>query len=137
MRYVLWILLVGGLAFTIWVMFSSPVEKQSGPVAPQPAPVTQPAPANAKTPPPPDTIDFDNSYGKAVFTHKTHYERVNGDCSVCHPALFPQSRAPINYGKAQHRAAEASGTACAGCHRVGGTTFAADSNCVKCHEVKH
>ena len=86
--------------------------------------------------PPPDTIVFDNKYGKSTFTHKLHYERVNGDCTVCHNKIFPQSRAPINYGKALHRVAEAEGTACASCHRVGGTSFAADSHCVKCHESK-
>ena len=85
----------------------------------------------------PETIVFDNKYGKSTFTHKLHYERVKGDCTVCHTKIFPQSRTPINYGKALHRVAEANQTACAACHRVGGTSFAADSNCVKCHEVKY
>jgi c(7)-type cytochrome triheme protein len=135
MRYVLGFVLIGGLVATIWVMFSSPATKVAGPVT---APVSQPAVQQPAVPagPPPDTIVFENTYGRSVFTHKQHYDRVNGDCSTCHPKIFPQSREPMKYGKAQHRAAEATGTACAACHRVGGITFAADSNCVKCHEVK-
>ena len=108
----------------------------------QPAAAPKAAPAEtAQAPlrtdiPPPDTIVFDNKYGKSTFTHKLHYERVNGDCTVCHNKIFPQSRAPINYGKALHRVAEAERITCASCHRVGGTSFAADSHCVKCHESK-
>ncbi|HEY7339136.1 MAG TPA: cytochrome c3 family protein [Bryobacteraceae bacterium] len=115
--------------------------------APQIRPETEPAPAAAKAPVsavaavasssgslvPPDTIVFEASNGNVTFDHKKHYERVNGDCSVCHTKVFPQSRAPLNYKKASHRAAEASLTSCAYCHAVGGTSFAADSNCLKCH----
>jgi len=68
------------------------------------------------------------------FSICSKHQKHDGDCTVCHTKIFPQSRAPINYGKAQHRVAEAEGTACAFCHRVGGTSFAADSHCVKCHE---
>ncbi|MBV8846713.1 MAG: hypothetical protein JO307_28225 [Bryobacterales bacterium] len=82
---------------------------------------------------PPDTILFEASNGNVTFDHKRHYERVNGDCSVCHPKVFPQSRAPLNYKKASHRASEASLTSCAHCHAVGASSFAADSNCLKCH----
>jgi c(7)-type cytochrome triheme protein len=82
---------------------------------------------------PPDTILFEASNGNVTFDHKKHYERVGGDCSVCHTKVFPQSRAPLNYKKASHRASEASLTSCAHCHAVGGTSFAADSNCLKCH----
>ena len=86
--------------------------------APTEVPPKAPPVAKADAPlrtdiPPPETIVFDNKYGKSTFTHKLHYERVNGDCTVCHNKIFPQSRAPINYGKAQHRVAEAEGTACA------------------------
>jgi c(7)-type cytochrome triheme protein len=86
---------------------------------------------------PPETILFPNKYGDVTFTHKQHFLRVNGKCDTCHPSIFPQSRADINYRKALHRAAEASKTACASCHRVGGTSFAADSNCTKCHASKY
>ena len=86
---------------------------------------------------PPEFIPFPNTYGAVTFTHKKHFERVGGDCSACHTAIFPQSRADINYKKALHRAAEASKRSCAACHRVGATAFAADSNCTKCHVSKY
>lgn len=82
---------------------------------------------------PPETILIQSPYGNVNFTHKKHYDRVNGDCSTCHPKVFPQSRAPLNYKKALHRASEASRNSCAYCHAIGGSSFAADSNCTKCH----
>lgn len=133
LQVILGVLLVGGLIATVWFMVTAPTGDQAAPKA---APVEAKAVPLRTDIPPPETIVFDNKYGKSTFTHKLHYERVNGDCTVCHNKIFPQSRAPINYGKAQHRAAEAEGTACAFCHRVGGTSFAADSHCVKCHESK-
>ena len=132
LQIILGVVLGGGLIATVWFMISAPTTQPT----PKAAPVeTTQAPLRTDIPPP-DTIVFENTYGKSTFTHKLHYERVKGDCTVCHTKIFPQSRAPINYGKAQHRAAEAEGTACASCHRVGGTSFAADSHCVKCHESK-
>ncbi len=101
-----------------------------------PAPQAAPAEQAATDGTPPDTILIESPYGNVTFTHAKHYGRVNGDCSVCHPKVFPQSRAPLNYKKALHRAAEASMTSCAHCHAVGGTAFAADSNCTKCHAAK-
>jgi c(7)-type cytochrome triheme protein len=86
---------------------------------------------------PPETIVFANTYGEVTYTHKKHYQRVGGDCSTCHTAIFQQSREDINYKKALHRAAEASKKSCAACHRVGGNAFAADSNCTKCHASKY
>jgi c(7)-type cytochrome triheme protein len=134
LQVVLGVLLAVGLGATIWIMVTSP----TGDVAPPKAAPVETTQAPLRTDiPPPDTIVFDNKYGKSTFTHKQHYERVKGDCTVCHNKVFPQSRAPINYGRALHRVAEADETACAACHRVGGTAFAADSNCVKCHEVKY
>ena len=102
------------------------------------APATPAAPAEQAVSDgtPPDTILIESPYGNVTFTHAKHFGRVNGDCSVCHPKVFSQSRAPLNYKKALHRAAEASMTSCAHCHAVGGTTFAADSNCTKCHALK-
>jgi c(7)-type cytochrome triheme protein len=111
---------------------SEPGSKASTPQPSEPAP--QAAADVSKTPP--DTILIQSPYGNVTFTHAKHYERVNGDCSVCHPKVFPQSLAPLNYKKALHRAAEASMTSCAHCHAVGGTSFAADSNCTKCHAVR-
>jgi|SRR5579872_1388635 len=132
LQIVLGVVLVGGLIGTAWFMLTAPTE-----APPKAAPVTK-ADAPLRTDiPPPETIVFDNKYGKSTFTHKLHFERVNGECTVCHNKIFPQSRAPLNYGKAQHRVAEAEGTSCAYCHRVGGTSFAADSHCVKCHESKY
>jgi c(7)-type cytochrome triheme protein len=132
LQIVLGVVLVGGLIATAWFMLTAPTE-----APPKAAPVAK-ADAPLRTDiPPPETIVFDNKYGKSTFTHKLHYDRVKGDCAVCHTKIFPQSRAPINYGKAQHRVAEAEGTACASCHRVGGTSFAADSHCVKCHEPQY
>jgi c(7)-type cytochrome triheme protein len=131
LQIILGVVLVGGLGTTVWLMITAPTSQVAAPKS---------APVDAKPLrtdiPPPETIVFENKYGNSTFTHKLHYERVQGNCTVCHTAIFPQSRAPINYGKALHRAAEADETACASCHRVGGTSFAADSHCVKCHESK-
>jgi c(7)-type cytochrome triheme protein len=107
----------------------APQESTQANPAPQPAPQL----SNAA---PPDTILFQSKYGDVTYTHKKHYERLGGDCSMCHTKVFPQSREPLNYKKALHRAAEASRTSCAYCHAVGGSSFAADSNCIKCHAQK-
>jgi c(7)-type cytochrome triheme protein len=103
----------------------------------QPSPASPaPAPQLASNAAPPDTILFASKYGDVTYNHKKHYERLGGDCSMCHTKVFPQSREPLNYKKALHRAAEASRTSCAYCHAVGGTSFAADSNCIRCHAQK-
>jgi c(7)-type cytochrome triheme protein len=94
-------------------------------------PVTPGDPAN-----PPETILIASPYGDVTFTHKKHYDRVNQDCTVCHTKVFPMALEPLNYKKALHRAAEATYTSCATCHAVGRTSFAADSNCTKCHAPK-
>jgi c(7)-type cytochrome triheme protein len=134
LQVIVGVVLVGGLGATVWFMLTAPTGaapaiQNTATVEPKQAPLRTDVP-------PPDTIVFESRYGNATFTHKLHYDRVNGDCTVCHTKIFPQSRAPLNYGKAQHRVAEAEGTSCAFCHRVGGTSFAADSHCVKCHESK-
>jgi c(7)-type cytochrome triheme protein len=87
----------------------------------------------------PEMITFASEYGTVEFGHKKHFERVNNDCATCHPKIFPQSREPLNYGKARHRSAEEYGTSCAACHGIKGTAFAAERNCQKCHAlaVKH
>lgn len=86
---------------------------------------------------PPETILFEAKNGNVTFTHRKHYERVKNQCDTCHPKIFPKSRAPINYKKANHRVAEATYASCATCHAVGATSFAADSNCQKCHANKY
>jgi len=135
LQLILGVVLVGGLFATVWFMITAPTGGDKA--APKTAPVeTVQAPLRTDIPPP-DTMVLDNKYGKVTFTHKLHYDRVKGDCTACHTKVFPQSRTALNYGKAQHRVAEAEGTSCAFCHRVGGTSFASDSNCVKCHEVKY
>jgi len=121
------------IAGSIWFLRAPQIRPDPAP-APAPAasaPAPEAPPTGALTPP--DTILFEASNGNVTFDHKKHYERVGGNCSVCHPKVFQQSRAPLNYKKASHRAAEASLTSCADCHAVGGTSFAADSNCLKCH----
>ena len=103
------------------------------PQAPVQETVAVAEPQNLPPGSPPDTILVKSRYGEVTFTHKKHYDRVGGNCGACHPKLFPQSLAPLKYGKALHRAAEADRTSCAYCHAVGGSSFAADSNCIKCH----
>lgn len=122
------------IAASVWFLRAPTIQPQA---EPQPATATTatPAPTTVTTDASkaPDSILFEASNGNVTFDHKKHYERVNGDCAVCHPKVFPQSRAPLNYKKASHRASEASLTSCAHCHAVGATAFAADSNCLKCH----
>jgi c(7)-type cytochrome triheme protein len=84
---------------------------------------------------PPDTILFPSEYGNVEFGHRKHFERVNSDCSTCHPSIFPQALEPLNYGKARHRSAEEYKTSCAACHGITGTAFAAERNCQKCHAM--
>jgi c(7)-type cytochrome triheme protein len=124
------------IAGSIWFI-RAPQIKPEAPPPEKTAPASTPAKASETQPEstgaPPDSILFEASNGNVTFDHKKHYERVNGDCSVCHPKVFAQSRAPLNYKKASHRAAEASLTSCAHCHAVGASSFAADSNCLKCH----
>jgi c(7)-type cytochrome triheme protein len=87
---------------------------------------------------PPETITFASEYGTVVYTHQKHIDRVNGDCATCHPAVFPQALEPLDYGKARHRVAEEYKTSCATCHGISGSTFAAERNCQRCHEMgKH
>jgi c(7)-type cytochrome triheme protein len=84
---------------------------------------------------PPETILFASEYGNVTFGHRKHFERVNSDCATCHPAIFPQAREALNYGKARHRVAEEYKTSCASCHGIKGTAFAAERNCQKCHDM--
>ena len=109
--------------------------------APEPPKIEAPTTDARVAPPPatpgvpPETILLASEYGEVVFTHKRHFERVNSDCSTCHPKIFPQAREALNYGKARHRVAEEYKTSCATCHGITGTAFAAERNCQKCHEL--
>lgn len=132
----LYSLLALALIGTVYVMVSSPSGEEAAP-----AKAVKESPVAAKTEPfvpagpPPDMIHFDSEYGDVEFTHKLHYERVNSDCSTCHPSIFQQARVPLDYGKARHRVAEEYMTSCATCHNVNGTAFAAERNCQKCHAI--
>lgn len=112
---------------------STPGNKASSEEKKPALPELEAQPAGLAQGAPPDSILIRSPYGYVTFTHKKHYERVNGDCTTCHPKVFPQALQPLNYKKALHRAAEGSMTSCAYCHAVGGSAFAADSNCTKCH----
>ena len=81
----------------------------------------------------PQKIVFESKMGNVTFDHTKHVERAKNDCATCHPKLFPQSRAPINYKAAMHRTAETAKTSCAGCHHAGGMSFETKGNCAKCH----
>lgn len=84
---------------------------------------------------PPETISFPSSYGTTVFTHQKHIERVSGDCSTCHPKVFPQALEPLDYGKSRHRVAEEYKKSCAVCHDINSKAFAAERNCQRCHAM--
>src|SRR5574341_1913188 len=81
----------------------------------------------------PENLVFKSNMGDVTFDHAKHQEREKGDCKVCHPKLFQQSQAPLNFKAGMHKPAEASKTACAGCHHAGGKSFESKGNCNKCH----
>jgi len=86
----------------------------------------------------PDKIVFPSKTGNVSFNHTAHSQRAKEDCSACHPALFPQSRAPINYKARMHKTAETAKTSCGGCHNPSGgplavKAFETKGNCAKCH----
>ena len=93
--------------------------------------VTNPAPGT-----PPETLVFESGYGEVIYNHAKHAERAGGNCSTCHPSVFPQALEPLPYGKARHRSAEEEKTSCAVCHGISGTAFAAERNCQRCHDLK-
>jgi c(7)-type cytochrome triheme protein len=81
----------------------------------------------------PDKIVFDAKMGKVTFDHAKHLEREKSDCKVCHDKIFPQSKAPLNFGAGMHKPAEAKKASCAACHIAGGKAFETKGNCNKCH----
>lgn len=84
-------------------------------------------------PKPPDSLVFEAKNGNVTFDHKKHVEREKGNCAECHPKVFPQSKAPLNFKAAIHKTAEKAKSSCATCHVEGGTAFASKGNCAKCH----
>ncbi len=129
----LYAILALALIGTVYIMVSSPSGEEAK--APDKAPVAASTEPFVAAGVPPDTIKFDSEYGDVEFTHKLHYERVDGNCATCHPAIFQQARVPLDYGKARHRVAEEYMTSCATCHNVNGNAFAAERNCQKCHAM--
>ena len=89
--------------------------------------------AQQKTPP--AKVVFTATMGNVTFDHAKHLEREKGVCTGCHDALFPQSKAPINFKSGMHKPAEAKKASCAACHVAGGKAFQASlpANCKKCH----
>ena len=85
---------------------------------------------------PPKEIVFEAKNGNVTFNHAKHLEAAKNDCKVCHPGLFPESKAPIAFKEGMHKKAEAGKTSCAGCHVAGGTSFEVKGNCTKCHVKK-
>lgn len=78
-------------------------------------------------------IVFESKMGNVTYDHVKHVERAKNDCKVCHDALFPQKKAPLNFKAGMHKPAEAAKTSCAGCHHAGGAAFETKGNCNKCH----
>lgn len=81
----------------------------------------------------PDKIVFEAKMGKVTYDHAKHVAREKNNCKVCHDALFPQSKAPLNFKAAMHKTAETNKTSCGFCHRPGGQAFETKGNCTKCH----
>ena len=81
----------------------------------------------------PDKLVFKSKTGDVTYDHKKHSDREKNDCAVCHPKVFPQSKAPLNYKAAIHKTAETAKTSCGTCHHEKGTAFASKGNCNKCH----
>jgi c(7)-type cytochrome triheme protein len=82
---------------------------------------------------PPDNLVFQAKNGSVSFNHRKHVDAVKGDCRACHPTVFPQSTAPLNYKANVHKTAEAAKKSCAVCHVGGGSAFLSNGNCGKCH----
>lgn len=81
----------------------------------------------------PDKIVFKAKTGNVTFDHEKHVQRVKGDCKSCHPGLWPQAKAPLNFRAGVHKPAEAKKTSCGACHHPGGAAFESKGNCNKCH----
>jgi c(7)-type cytochrome triheme protein len=125
-------LLVGVVLLAVSCSTSPQPEQKTNPVE---TPVAETKPTAPGVPP--ESILFEAKNGNVTFMHMKHIARVDGKCETCHTKVFPQSREPLGYKKANHRVAEATYTSCGFCHAVGATSFAADSNCQKCHVKKY
>lgn len=81
----------------------------------------------------PEKLVLEAKTGKVTFNHAKHAAREKNNCKACHGKIFPQSRAPLNYGQGMHKPAETKKAACANCHVAGGKAFESKGNCNKCH----
>lgn len=81
----------------------------------------------------PDKLVFEAKTGNVTYDHKKHLDREKGDCKGCHPKLWPQTKAPLNFKAGMHQPAEKAKASCAACHFTGGKAFATKGNCTKCH----
>jgi c(7)-type cytochrome triheme protein len=93
-------------------------------------------PSWAQDPKPPEKLVFESKMGNVTFEHAKHVERAKNDCATCHPKVFPQSKAPLNFKEKMHQTAEAGKTSCAHCHVAGGAAFASKGKCNTCHVKK-
>ena len=85
---------------------------------------------------PPKELTFETKQGNVVFNHEKHLAAAKGDCKTCHPGLFPEEKAPLNFKEGMHKKAEADKKSCGACHHAGGTAFETKANCAKCHQKK-
>ena len=76
---------------------------------------------------------FTAKNGNVSFNHATHVKAEKGECTACHPKLFPQKIEPINFKANMHKTAVEGKTSCGACHTPGGKSFTTTGNCTKCH----
>ncbi len=82
----------------------------------------------------PAKLVFEAKTGNVTYDHAAHAKREKEDCKTCHPSLWPQAKAPLNFkGGVMHATAEAKKTSCGFCHVAGGKAFAVKGACTKCH----
>ena len=71
----------------------------------------------------PATITFDTKNGKVTFAHKTHQERLKGDCTKCHATKDGGKIEGFNKDKAHglckkcHETEKKGPTKCTECHK--------------------
>lgn len=81
----------------------------------------------------PAKLIFEAKTGNVTFDHAKHVKLEKDDCKVCHDALWPEKKAPLNFKAGMHKPAEAKKTSCGFCHHPGGKSFETKGNCTKCH----
>jgi c(7)-type cytochrome triheme protein len=83
----------------------------------------------------PAKLTFEAKTGAVPYDHAAHAKREKNDCKACHEAVFPQTKAPLNFKAGMHKPAEAAKKSCGFCHHAGGKAFSTVGNCAngKCH----